>query len=127
MLKIKGVIDDYKFSNVRLMPLGNGNLFLAVKSEIRKKIKKQAGDMVHITLYKDKEPMVIPEELILCMKYEIGILKRFEFYSDGEKKAFIEWIYSAKTEETKTDRIAKTMVMIQNGERLYNKIKKTNT
>ncbi|SCD21979.1 Hypothetical protein PSM36_3190 [Proteiniphilum saccharofermentans] len=44
MLKVKGKIDDYEFSNVHLMPLGNGNIFIAVKSGIKKKIKKQAGD-----------------------------------------------------------------------------------
>ncbi|PXV58937.1 bacteriocin resistance YdeI/OmpD-like protein [Dysgonomonas alginatilytica] len=119
MLKVKGKIDDYEFSNVRLMPLGNGHLMLAVKSEIRKKIKKQAGDTVHITLYEDNLPTVIPEELVLCMKYEDNILEKFETYSDGEKKAFVDWIYSAKTEQTKVDRIAKTITMIESGEKFY--------
>ncbi|SHF05298.1 DUF1905 domain-containing protein [Dysgonomonas macrotermitis] len=119
MLKVKGKIDDYEFSNVHLMPTGNGHVGLAVKSEIRKKIKKQAGDTVHIILYEDKVPTEIPEELILCMKYEDGIFERFKTFSDAEKKAFINWIYSAKTEQTKADRIAKTIIMIQKGEKFY--------
>ena len=119
MLKVKGKIDSYEFSNVRLMPLGNGHLMLTIKSEIRKVIKKQAGDTVHIVLYEDSTPAEIPQELILCMKYEDGALEKFEKYSDGEKKAFIDWIYSAKTEQTKIDRIAKTIKMIQNGEKFY--------
>ncbi|WP_165045845.1 YdeI/OmpD-associated family protein [Dysgonomonas sp. ZJ709] len=119
MLKVKGKIDDYEFSNVRLMPLGNGHLMLALKSEIRKKIKKQAGDTVRITLYEDNLPTEMPEELVLCMKYEDGVLEKFETYSDGEKKAFVNWIYSAKTEQTKVDRIAKTIIMIQSGEKFY--------
>lgn len=123
MLKVKGKIDDYELSNVRLMPLGNGHLLLAVKAEIRKKIKKQAGDMVHIVLYEDKTMFIIPEELTLCMQYEDGVLEKFETYSDGEKKAFTDWIYSAKTEQTKVDRMAKTIQMIQRGEKFYDKIK----
>ncbi len=119
MLKVKGKIDNYEFSNVRLMPLGNGHLMLVVKSEIRKKIKKQAGDTVHIVISEDNMPTEIPEELILCMKYEDGILEKFETYSDSEKKTFIDWIYSAKTEQTKVDRIAKTIIMIQKGEKFY--------
>ena len=119
MLKVKGKIDCYEFTNVRLMPLGNGHLMLAVKSEIRKKIKKQAGDTVHIILYKDNMSIEIPEELILCMKYEDGVFEKFKICSDGEKKAFIDWIYSAKTEQTKADRIAKTIVMIQKDEKFY--------
>jgi hypothetical protein len=123
MLKVKGKIDDYEFSNVRLMPMGNGNLFLAVKLDIRKKIKKQAGDTVHIVLYEDKELMTIPEELASCLDFEDGVLEKFEMYSDGEKKAFVDWIYSAKTEQTKADRIAKTITMIQKGEKYFRWLK----
>ena len=123
MLKVRGKIDNYEFSNVRLLPLGNGNLFLAVNLQLRKKIKKQAGDTVHIVLYEDNIPTQIPKELILCMEYEDGLFEKFGAYSDGEKKAFIDWIYSAKTEQTKVDRIAKTIMMIQSGERFYDKLK----
>lgn len=119
MLKVKGKIDDYEFSNFTLMPLGNGNLMLAVKTEIRKKIKKQAPDMVHLTLYEDYEAFKIPDELVLCMGEEKDIVEKFETYSEGQKKAFVKWIYSAKTEQTKADRIAKTIVMVQNGEKIY--------
>ncbi len=31
----------------------------------------------------------------------------FEAYTDGEKKTITEWIYSAKSEQTKAERIAK--------------------
>lgn len=117
MLKVKGKIDDYEFSNVHLMPIGNGLIGLAVKAAIRKKIKKQAGDIVHITLYEDKTPLIILEELLLCLSYEEGALEKFETYSDGQKKAFIDWINSAKTEQTKVDRMAKAMGMVQNGEK----------
>ena len=119
MLKVRGKIDDYELSNVSLMPLGNGHIFLAVKTEIRKKIKKQAGDTVHITLYEDKAEMIVPEELLLCMEYEDGALEKFEKYTDGQKKACIDWINSVKTEQTKVDRIAKTIIMVQKGEKFY--------
>ena len=100
MVKVKGKIDDYEFSGTNLMPMGNGHVGLAIKSAVRKKIRKQAGDMVHITLYEDKTPLIIPEELILCMKNEEGVLEKFESYANGQKKAFIDWINSSKTEHT---------------------------
>ena len=49
----------------------------------------------------------------------VQTLEKFENYTDGQKKAFIDWINSAKTDQTKTDRIAKTLAMIQNGEKFY--------
>lgn len=119
MLKVKGKIDDYEFSNSHLMPLGNGSIFLAVKTEIRKKIKKQAGDTVHIILYNDKTSLIVSEELLLCMEDENGVLEKFENYSEGQKKAFVNWINSAKTEQTKADRIAKTIDMVQKGGKFY--------
>ena len=119
MLRVRGKIDNYEFSNVHLMPIGNGHVGLAVKAEIRKKIKKEAADTVHITLYEDKTSLIIPEELLLCMEYEDGVLAKFEDYTAGQKKAFIDWINSAKTEETKVERIAKTIIMVQNGEKFY--------
>lgn len=121
MFKVKGTIDGCAFSNVRLMPLGNGHLLLAVSAKMRARIKKQAGDTVHIILYEDNMPAEIPEELILCMSYEDGVLNKFEAYGDGEKKAFIDWIYSAKTEQTKVNRIAETIRLIQRGEKFYDK------
>lgn len=113
MLKVKGKIDDYELSNVHLMPIGNGHLGLAVKSEIRKKIKKQAPDIVHITLYEDNTPLIVPEEVLLCLENEEGLLEKFEKYDLGQKKAFINWICSAKTEQTKANRIAKMIEMIE--------------
>jgi len=119
MLKVKGRIDDYEFSNVNLMPIGNGHVGLAVKSAIRKIIKKEAPDTVHLTIYEDRTPLIVPEELLLCMGYEDGILEKFENYTNGQKKAFIDWINSAKTEQTRVDRIAKTIAMVQNSEKFY--------
>ncbi len=119
MMKVKGKIDDYEFSNVHLMPIGNGNIGLAVKALIRKKIKKQAPDTVHVTIYEDTAPLIIPEDLLLCMEDEGDILAKFEGYSQGQKKAFIDWINSAKPEQTKIDRIAKTITLVQKGEKYY--------
>ena len=47
MLKVKGKIDNYEFSNVHLMPIGNGHIGLAVKSEIRKKITLRKAGNAH--------------------------------------------------------------------------------
>ncbi len=47
-VKVRGSIDGYEISNYHLMPMGNGTLFLPVKTEIRKKIGKQEGNWVHV-------------------------------------------------------------------------------
>lgn len=56
-VKVKGFIDTFEIKNYRLMPMGNGKLFLPVKAEIRKKINKHAGDWVKIILYADSSSL----------------------------------------------------------------------
>ena len=108
-VRVRGSIDDFEFSNFHLMPMGNGKLFLPVKAEIRKKIKKKEGDWVKIILYADHTPTTIPEELLLCLDDEPKAKQAFLKITDGEKKAIIDWIYSAKKEETKIERIVKAI------------------
>lgn len=119
MLKVKGRIDDYEFSDVNLMPVGNGHQFMMIKAATVKKLEKSASDTVRVTLYEDNSPLVIPEELLLCMKDEEGVLVRFEKYSDGQKRACVKWINSAKTQQGRIDRIAKTIAMVQTGDKFY--------
>ncbi len=102
-----------------LTPMGNGKLFLPVKAEIRKRIRKQAGDYVRVTLYPDNLPVEIPEELKLCLEDEPKALEVFMACTKGEQKAFIAWIYSAKTEDTKVERIARTINKLAKGVKFY--------
>lgn len=117
-VKVRGSIDDYEFKNYKLMPMGNGRLFLPLKVAIRKKLKKEAGDYVKIILYKDENPLEIPNELVLCLKDEPLAYEIFVKLKEGEQKAFIDWIYSAKKDETKVERIATTIKKIINGEKI---------
>jgi hypothetical protein len=120
-VKVRGSIDNHEFKNYRLMPMGNGNLFLPVKAEIRKKIGKKEGDYVQVILFADNEPTEIPDELLLCLLEDPTAHQTFLNYSDGEQKAYVDWIYSAKTDETKVERIAKTLNRLTKGQKFYDK------
>lgn len=118
-VKVKGSIDGVEFKKYHLMPMGNGKLFLPVKAEIRKKIKKEEGDWVHVILYPDNEPLEVPDEMLLCLKDEPKALKFFRSLSEGEQKYYVQWVYSAKTEKTKVDRMAKAIDKLLRSERFY--------
>lgn len=111
-VKVKGSIDGFEIKKYHLMPLGNGTLMLAVKAEIRKKIKKQAGDYVHIILYPDNEPLEVPAELLLCLQHDPDALEVFHSLSENEQQNYIKWIYSAKTDQSKVDRITKILIRL---------------
>jgi hypothetical protein len=109
LVKVRGTIDDYEIANYHLMPMGNGQLFLSVKAEIRKKIGKNEGDWVHITLYSQELPTVVPEDFLLCLNDEPVAYQKFQQLSESEQKTMIDWIYAAKRDDQKVERIAQTL------------------
>jgi len=123
-VRVKGNIDNYLLKQYKLMPMGNGILFLPVKAEIREKIGKQADDYVNVTLYSDDSPLEIPEEIILCFENEPKkVCKNYLNFTEGEQKSYLDWIYKAKTEETKAKRIIKMMDKLLKNQKLFDKEK----
>lgn len=120
-IKVKGSIDGYVIKKYHLMPMGKGRLFLPVKAEIRKKLRKDEGDFVRVILFADNEPLEVPEEMLLCLQEEPQALKFFNSLTESERKYYINWIYSAKKEETKIDRLAKTINRLLQGLKMYNR------
>lgn len=118
---VKGHIDGYELKGYNLMPMANGNMFLPVKAEIRKKIKKEAGDTVHIALYKDNDPLEIPEEFLLCLEDDLGAKTFFLDLREGEQKHYLNWVYSAKRDETRIKRIAEAINKLSRGRKFYDR------
>lgn len=119
---VKGKIDDHELKQHKLMPMGDGQLFLPVKALIRKQIKKAAGDFVHVILYLDETPVETPKEILDCFEMEsTATLNTYQGLSEGEKKVYLDWIYSAKKAATKAERIAKMMERLEKGLKFYDK------
>lgn len=120
-VKVRGFIDGVEIRKYHLMPMGDGNLFLAVKAEIRKKIGKKEGDIVHVVLYQDTEPLEIPKEMLDCLRDEPKALRFFNSLSESERKFYIDWVYSAKRENTRVDRLARSVDRLMKGLKMYDK------
>jgi hypothetical protein len=112
-VRVRGFIDTYELKDFNIWAMKRGT-FLAVKTEIRKAIKKEAGDTVKITLYLDEPQMVIPEDFLVCLHEEPKLHNHFESYPEKRQKEITDWIFSAKTEEEKIERIAKTLEKLEN-------------
>jgi Domain of unknown function (DUF1905)/Bacteriocin-protection, YdeI or OmpD-Associated len=112
MVRVKGSIDGFEIDTCSIMPMGDGGLFLPVRAEIRKAIKKEEGDYVHIILYKDDEPYKIPEALQTRLEEE-GVYKHFLQRKQFEQRLCARWIYSAKRPETVNERIIKTIYRLR--------------
>ena len=121
-VKVKGFIDSYEIKKYHLAPMDDGCMFLPVRAEIRKAIKKEEGDKIKVVLFLDKDDVVIPPDFMECMQDEPAALRFFRKLSDTDQQNYIDWIYSAKREETKIDRMAKAIEKLSSRLRFYDKM-----
>ncbi len=98
---VSGSIDELAFENVKLMPMKSGELFLSIKVEWRKKIKKEAGDEVFIDLYLDEQELIISVELTELFDLLPDLKFAFEAMNEKNKAAFLDRFLNARTEEEK--------------------------
>ncbi|HRC32603.1 MAG TPA: YdeI/OmpD-associated family protein [Bacteroidia bacterium] len=104
--KIKGKLDNYKFSGLSVLPMGKGDFILALNAEIRKAIGKRHGAMLMVQLEEDKSPFIMNADFMECLNDAPDAVEFFETLSGSHQRYFSKWVDSAKTIETKTKRIA---------------------
>ncbi len=110
---VSGFIDDYELKQIKLMPMGEGQLFLPVKASIRQAIRKQAGDFVRVVLYLDNGKVEIPADILACFQEEPAqVLANFYQLPKSKQRFYLNWIASAKTETTKAKRIAEMLTLL---------------
>lgn len=108
--RVKGKIDDIEIRGMATTPMGAGDFIIALKSELRKRLKKEAGAEVEIALEEDKNFKIeMPEDLELCLSEDAHLLHNFLKLAKSHQNYFIKWINEAKTEATRTKRLALTI------------------
>jgi len=116
--KIKAMIEGVPYRGI-LTRMGTEHHLLIILKEIREKIGKTFGDEVGITVEPDVEPRVIevPAELKKAFKTEKEAKALFEKLSYTHQREYVMWINEAKREETRQNRIVKTIGMLRKGQK----------
>ena len=118
-VKIKASIDGaiYRGSLVRM---GSPHHILLIRKDIRKKIGKEAGDVVHIILEEDTSPriVVIPDDFKRAMTTHPDVLAFYNNLSYTHQKEYVQWIEGAKRVSTRERRIAKAIEIMKKGKKL---------
>lgn len=112
--RVKGTLDNYGFESLALLPMGEGSFIMALNASIRKEIRKHRGASLKVMLEADNNPVKLNAELMECLADEPGSLSFFNSLPPGHRKYFSNWIESAKTDATKTKRIAQTLNALSN-------------
>lgn len=108
--RVRGMLDALPVCGMALMPMGEGNFIMALKAEVRKGIRKNAGAMLQVRLAEDTDYKVeMPADLQECFDFEPDALEFFNTLAKSHRDYFIKWIDSAKTKETREKRIVNTI------------------
>lgn len=106
----------YRGSLVRM----GGCYMLGMTQEIRKQIGKEPGDLVNVTIEKDDEERVpdAPADFMEPLMQNSAALATYENLSYSGKRDYVLWITDAKKEETRKDRIEKSIAKLSEGKKL---------
>lgn len=110
--RVKGSLDNHKIEGVSLLPVGNGNFLMAVNAAMRKGIRKGKGAMIEVVLSVDEKPYELNKDLVECLKDDSDATEYFYSLTPGHRNYFSKWIDSAKTDVTKTKRLAQTITSL---------------
>jgi hypothetical protein len=107
MVKVKALFDGKAEYRGIMSNMGTGCHILILTQEVRRKLGKTFGDSVYVELEHDleKREVVIPEDIQKALNEFPEALAFFEKLSYTHRKEYINWITSAKKEETRAKRM----------------------
>ena len=116
--KVKAMIEGVPYRTT-LMRMGSEHHILGVLKDIRGQIGKTFGDEVTVTVEPDTEPRLIeiPKDLMKELKKDKEAKTFFDKLSYTHQKEYVRWVEEAKREETRQNRIVKTLEMLKKGKR----------
>jgi Bacteriocin-protection, YdeI or OmpD-Associated/Domain of unknown function (DUF1905) len=117
-VSVVGTINGFPFRN-SLMPEGDGTHSMMVNKELQKGAKATAGHTVAVVIELDKMPrsVTVPDDLKVILAKHKPAETAFTKLAYSHKKAFLDWIDSAKKPETRAKRLKETIEMLEAGKR----------
>jgi hypothetical protein len=110
--KVKGKLDNHSITRVSLLPMGGGKFIMPINAKLRKATGKRKGAMLKVVLEEDKSAFVFNKDFMACLKDEPGAISFFKTLPGSHQRYFSKWIDDAKTDQTKTKRIAQAVTAL---------------
>ncbi|MBK9379882.1 MAG: DUF1905 domain-containing protein [Chitinophagaceae bacterium] len=104
--KVKGKLDGYAIRRVSVLPMGGGLFIMPLNTVMRRAIGKKQGAILTVQLTEDKSDFVFNKDFMDCLDDEPAAKEFFQSLTGSHQRYFSKWIDSARTEPTKTKRIA---------------------
>ncbi|MFN8436315.1 MAG: YdeI/OmpD-associated family protein [Cytophagales bacterium] len=113
--RVKGQIDEIEFNQIALAPMGDGDFILPIKKDLFKKLHKNIGAQVVLSLELDNTEFKPDTDLIEALENEVDVFQKFNLLTQGHQRYFSNWIAQAKSMDTKSKRIYQTIFALKNG------------
>lgn len=107
--RIRGKIDTMEIEQKAIIPIGEGDYILPFNAEMRRCLRKKEGDKVLVEVEVDHRPYPLSEDLLACIEMDDRATEHWETLTPSHKKYFSNWVEQAKTIETKTKRITRSL------------------
>ena len=108
-VRIKAKINGVSFRS-SLTPNGDGTHFLVVNKSVRDKAKVKVGDRVTVVVEPDAVRVIeAPPDLAKALGRNKTAKAAWDDFSCSHKKAYVDWVTSAKQDETRKRRIDKAV------------------
>lgn len=104
--RVKGKLDNLPVKMKEVLPMGGGDFIMPVNADMRKDLRKRHGDKINVQIEEDKAAYVFNADFLLCLADVPEAKKHFGTLTGSHQRYFSKWIDSAKTDATKTKRIA---------------------
>jgi hypothetical protein len=116
--RINALIEGVAYRGT-LVRMGSECHMLIILKGIREQVGKTFGDEVTVSVEPDTEPRVveIPKDLMKELKKNKEARAFFDKLSYTHQKEYVTWVTEAKREETRQNRIVKTIEMLKKGKR----------
>ena len=115
MVKVKALFDGKAEYRGIMSNMGTGCHILILTQEVRRKLGKSFGDSILVELEHDleKREVVVPEDVQNVLSEYPEAQAFFEKLSYTHRKEYINWITSAKREETRAKRMVEFIEKLQ--------------
>lgn len=101
---------------LRLARMGGENL-VGLSKAARAEAGVEVGDVVTFSIAADTTPRIVevPDDLASALAADPAAAQAFEAMPYTHRKEYVRWVTEAKREQTRADRVAKTVEMVREG------------
>lgn len=115
-VKVKAYFDGFEYRG-SLVKMGTQCHIIGLNKQVREAINRKPGDMVQVVIVEDteKRTVEVPDDLRIALSEVEEALTAFDKLSFTHRREYVEWISSAKKQETRSARINKCIEMLTSG------------